>query len=81
MTTTPTLWLAATHVNETDKAENGGNSQSASKIVAIGGGRFVIIWEDDSGRILKADIRGTARLHGWPHPSDIRDCHEPCTGC
>jgi hypothetical protein len=48
MTTTPTLWLAATQVNVTDSVEGVGNSQSASKIVAIGGGRFVVIWEDDT---------------------------------
>jgi hypothetical protein len=51
MTTTPTLWSAAVQINETDLGANNNNSQSASKLVAIGGGRFVVVWEDDTSEL------------------------------
>src|SRR5262245_1659403 len=86
-TTTPTVWKSLYRVNTTDQPDpvNGHvtatDEQSASKVVALTGGRYLVTWEDWStqfsggleprdvvGQIYDAfgnKIGGEIALSGW----------------
>ena len=59
MTDTPTLWLADEQVNEIDDS-NGASGQTAPRVVALTGGRYLVVWEDDTNQtgLGARDVRG-----------------------
>jgi len=47
---TPTVWKSIGQVNTTDTGPNG-NAQSASKIIGLAGGGFLVAWEDNTSAL------------------------------